>query len=65
MFGSCFCKLFLRTVFENIENTILVFSENCHCSLNLLFSVFSVSFRKKKLGTKHVLLVLFVFENKK
>ena len=53
--------MFLRIVFENIENTVWVFSENCSCSLNLVFSVFfmfSVFFNKKYNiygETKHVL----------
>ena len=53
------------SVFENIENTILVFSKNCYCSLH---SVFCVCLKSKKLKTKHVLpvfLILLVFENKK
>ena len=37
LFGSYFYKLFLKTVFKNIKNTILMLSENCFCSLNLLF----------------------------
>ena len=40
MFGFCFLKLFLRAVFENINNTIFVLFENCYSSLN--FSVFCV-----------------------
>ena len=66
MFGSCFLKLLLRTIFENTENTILVFSKNCYCSLNLVFSTFFTT--EKQLGTKRVhpvFLVLLVFENKK
>ena len=42
LFGSCFLKLFLRKVFENIGNIILVFFEICFCYLNLVFC------RKKK-----------------
>ena len=42
MFGSCFCKLFLRTIFENTEKTILAFSKSCFCYLNSVFSVFFV-----------------------
>ena len=65
MFGSCFLKLFLRTLFENTENTILVLSKNLSCYLNIMFSVFFYVFQnKKKLGTKHILhvfVVLFVF----
>ena len=48
LFGSCFFKLFLRTVFESIENIILMLSENCYCFLNLMFYVFSVFFITKK-----------------
>ena len=48
-------------VFENTENTILVFSENCYCYLNLVFSVFFVFFiTKKKKVTKRVFLI-FLF----
>ena len=56
--------MFLRIVFESIDYTILVLSENCSCYLNLGFFVK----HKKKLGTKcafPVFLVLLVFENKK
>ena len=63
LFGSCVLTLFLRTVFENTVNTILVFSENCFGYLNLVFSVF-----KKVLRIKHVLpvfLVLLCFLEKK
>ena len=41
-----FLKLFLRIVFENIKNTILMFSEFNDCSLNLMFYVFSMFFKK-------------------
>ena len=37
-----FEKLLLRTVFENTKNTILIFSENCSYSSNLVFYVFSL-----------------------
>ena len=40
MFGSCFSKLLLRLAFENTENIILIFFENCFCYLNLVFYVF-------------------------
>ena len=47
MFGSCFLKRFLRTVFENIEN------ENCSYYPNLVFYVFFIKKKKKKkLGIK-------------
>ena len=63
MFGSCFLKLFLRTVFENTENLILVFNENCSCYLNLVFYMFYMLFKtKKKLRTKHVLLVFHKYK---
>ena len=54
MFGFYFLKLLLKIVFENIEKNILVFSENCHCSLYLMFSIFDVFFRTKILGTRSV-----------
>ena len=34
-----FENLLLKTVFENIENTVLMFFENCYCFLNLVFHV--------------------------
>ena len=42
MFGSCFLKLFLRIFFENIENAIFEFFENCSYSFDLVFSVFFI-----------------------
>ena len=36
-FGSCFLKLFFRTVFENTKNSIFVLSKNCSCFLDLMF----------------------------
>ena len=66
MFGSWVLKLPSRTVFENTKNTILVFFENCYCYLNFMFYVFSMFFKKKKkLGTKLVLIVFIAFENRK
>ena len=67
LFGSCFLKLFLRAVFENTENIILMFFENCSYYLNLVFFIF---FKTKKIVTKRVLpipvfLVILVFENRK
>ena len=59
MFDSCFLKLFLKIVFENIDNV------NYSCYLNFVFFVFS---RTKKSGTKgvcRVLCVLLVFQIKK
>ena len=38
----CFVKPSSRIVFENIENMILVFFENCSYSLNLMFYVFFI-----------------------
>lgn len=54
--------LFFKTVIENIENTILILSENCYY-LNLMFSMFSL-FSKKKMEPNMFFLVLLVFENK-
>ena len=42
-----FCLLFLRIVFQYIDNTILVLSENCCCCLNLVFS-YLLFFKVKK-----------------
>ena len=44
LFGLCF----FRTIFKNIENTILVFSENYSSFLNLFFFVFFGFFRTKQ-----------------
>ena len=35
-------------IFKNIKNTILVFSENYYCYLNLMFSIFYVFQKKNK-----------------
>ena len=51
MFDSCFLKLFLKIVFENIDNVNYSY-------LNFVFFVFS---RTKKSGTKGVCRVLRVF----
>ena len=48
MFDSCFLKLFLKIVFENIENIIFVFSKNYYYYLNLVFYVLSIFFENKK-----------------
>ena len=48
MFGSCFSELLLRTVFENTKNVKMMFSKNCFCYLNLVFSVFSMFFITKR-----------------
>ena len=53
MFGFCFLKNILK-------NTNLVFSENCSFYLNLMFSIFFMFFRKKKLETRDVLCVLLI-----
>ena len=45
LFGLCFFFFFLRTVFKNIGNTILVFFKNYYCFLNLVFFVFFMFFR--------------------
>ena len=37
--------MFLRTILENIENIILLFSKNCFCPLNFVFFMF---FKTKK-----------------
>ena len=42
MFGSCFLKLFLRIFFENTENVLFVFFENCSYYFDLVFSVFFI-----------------------
>ena len=67
MFGSYFLKPFLIIFFENIENTILMFFENCSCYLKLVFFVSSLFFRikKRKLMCSFLFLVLIVFQNKK
>ena len=58
LFDSYFLKLFLRTNFENIENIIFMFTQNCFCSKS---SVFCVSRNRKKLRTNCVLYVFFIF----
>ena len=45
---ACYWKLFLRTVFENTDNTIMMLFENCSYSLNILFYVFFMFFQKKE-----------------
>ena len=39
-FRFMFCKLLLRTFFENIENNILTLSGNYSCYANLMFYIF-------------------------
>ena len=56
----------LKMVFENIENTVFVFFENCSCYFNLVFSMFFFITKKRKTNVFfHVFLIFFVFENKK
>ena len=43
MFGFCFLKLFFIVVFENIENTILVFFENYSCFMSFVFFGFFIT----------------------
>ena len=52
MFDSCFLKLFLKIVFENIDNV------NYSCFLNFVFFVFS---RTKKIREPKVFAVFYVF----
>ena len=47
LFGYLFLKTLLRTVFQNIKNTIFVFSENYFYYLNLVFFFISVIQGKK------------------
>ena len=54
----CFRKLLLRIVFENTENTILVFFENCSSYPNLVFSMF---FRTKKNWEPNVFSLISLF----
>ena len=61
MFGSYFFKLFLKTVFKNIVNLVLILSENRSYSLNLMFFIFFIFFRTKKLITKYILRVFLIF----
>ena len=42
----------LNIIFENIQNTLLVLSENSYCSLNLVLLCSQCFRRKKKLGIK-------------
>ena len=60
----------LRTIYENIDNTILVFSKNYVVFVLRisLYYVLCIFFRKKKLRTKCVIcvfLIHFIFQNKK
>ena len=55
--GLVFLKLTMRIVYEN---TILVFSENYSCFINLVFYVLFVFFRtKKKIETRTYLVLIF------
>ena len=57
-------SVYLVPVFENTENTILVFSKNCSCYSNLVFSMFFIT-KKMEPNVFCVFLLLFVFQNKK
>ena len=59
-FGSCFLKLFLKIVFKNIKNIILILSKNCSYYPDLIFFIFFIFFRNKK-KTLHALHVFLVF----
>ena len=61
LFGSSFLKLFLRLVFENIENIILMFLEDYSYSLNLVFFFLCFFFliKKKKPNTFFIVFSLF------
>ena len=50
----------LVSVFENTENTILVFFENRSCFLNFVFSVFIMFFRTKKKEEKQTCFPFFI-----
>ena len=55
MSGSCFLKLYLRTVFKKYGTQKMVFSKNCFCSLNLgyvCFKFLKLFFILKKQGEK-------------
>ena len=64
MFGSCFLNLLLKIIFENTKNVILMLSE---FTIYLLFefSIFLVIFVFSFKGTKLIVHVLLVFQNKK
>ena len=57
VFENCFCKHILTTQKHQMDHV----SEHCYCYLNLVF-LCSLCFteQKKKLETKHVLLVFLV-----
>ena len=61
LFGSYFLKLFLRTIFENTKNTIIVSSENFSYSLDLLFSVFFLTVKKKEPNMFCMFFLFFLF----
>ena len=48
MLGSRRLKLFLRIIFKNIENIILMSFENISCSLILVYFVFSMLKKKER-----------------
>ena len=61
-FGFCFLKLYLRTLFGNIENNIFVYFGNFSYSFDLMFSIFFLTVKKTR--TKHILhvfLIILVF----
>lgn len=53
MFGSCFLKLLLRTIFENTETIIMVVFEDYSSSLNLMFSLLCLFFKIEKQFSKN------------
>ena len=64
MSGSCFLKLYLRTVFKKYGTQKMVFSKNCFCSLNLgyvCFKFLKTVFCFGKTRRKRTRLVLMVF----
>ena len=56
--GSYFFKLFLKIVFEKIENFILVYFKNGSFSINLVKSMYLV-FKKKKWESNFFSVFLF------
>ena len=61
MFVSYFLKLFLITLFENTDNTILVLSKNLSCYLNIMFSVFFMSFITKRNWEPNIFFMFSLF----
>ena len=56
--ASCFFKLFLKIVFKNIKNIVLVFFKYFFCYLNLIFYMF---FFITKRNCERVILIFLVF----